>query len=151
MILDLTNITDVRVVIIGFKIKGKRKPEKVIKFNSRVQVFPNYGEALRFEVEILNALRGLDKDNLIYEAYYISKNPIAPEENLVTDKKYYCPYCGTLNYLKSNFSTGYKVCPICGISMGEFYFKKYNNLWLKDSKNTNTGTKMKRRKRNDIS
>lgn len=146
MRIDLSEIHDVRLVIIGYKIKNK-KGDKLIKFNSRVQVFPNYSEATRFEIEIMEKFRA-DK-SLIYEVFYISRTQQPIPEDLEPGSKYYCPYCGNLNYLKSNPVTGYRVCPICGVSMTEFYFRKYNNLWLKDQKNTNKGNKIKKRRKKD--
>lgn len=147
--LNFENSKDVRLVILGYKIKTTRKKVDIqFKFNSRVQVFKSYGEAIRFEVELLNSLRAEDS-SLLYEVFYVSKYQVEPPEGFTPGSRYYCPYCTNINYLKQNNVTGYRVCPICGISMNDYYFRKYNNLWLKDQKNTNKGNKVRKRRKKD--
>lgn len=74
-------------------------------------------------------------------------------------KGYWCPYCCTWNYWKSD-TGGYKRCPICGISDGDYYVRKFNHLWANDMKNQKdkkhedkmkNKSKKRREKENDIS
>ena len=142
MEIKFNNNNKILLTIVGTKTRGKNTE---FKFNTKIQVFHSYGEALRFEVEALNHLRGIDK-SLEYKAYYISEVAQAPSSSLKVGNKYYCPYCGQVNYLVVNNTTGYKTCPICSISTQDYEFKKNNNLWLKDDKNAETGKKKRRRK-----
>lgn len=135
----------IEVVIVGYNIKGKKNPQKVYHFTSRVQVFYKPSEASKFVVEALNELRSLDP-TLIYEAYYVSPKAVKPQEGSQLGGKYYCPYCSQINYLVINNNTGYQVCPICGYSMSDFYFKKYNNLWNKENGEGNNGKKVRKRR-----
>jgi len=50
----------------------------------------------------------------------------APKEQI--NKGYWCPYCRTWDYWKTN-RLGYKACQICGIGDSDFYVKNYNKLW----------------------
>lgn len=38
----------------------------------------------------------------------------------------YCPYCKQQEVWRN--TSGYKVCPVCGMSDHDFYVKKYNGL-----------------------
>ena len=130
------------LTIVGTRSKGKNTE---FKFNTKIQMFHSYGEAIRFEVEALNHLRSID-ETLEYKAYYISDTAQAPGINIKVGNKYYCPYCGQVNYLVVNSTTGYKHCPICNISTQDYEFKRNNHLWLKDDKQAETGKKKRKRK-----
>ena len=142
MIIDFRESNRILLTIVGTKTKGKNTE---FKFNTKIQVFYSFKEALKFEVEALNHLRSLDV-TLDYKAYYISDKAQPPREGLKVGNKYYCPYCLQINYLVANGTTGYKHCPICNISMQDYEFKKFNNLWLKDDKQGDTGKKKRKRK-----
>ena len=56
-----------------------------------------------------------------------------PPEDGKHHKGYWCPYCQRWEYWRT--SNGYKLCPICGMSDGDYYVRKYNHLWTKEMKN----------------
>lgn len=146
MKVNLSNVKRIGLVIVSYKWKGVKKPTKVITFNSRLQVFYSYKEATLFELAIINKLREIEPKE-IHECYYVSLEPSPPPEDLDFKGLYYCPYCGQLNFVSVDNTTGYKVCPICHCSMNDYHFMNYNNLWHNDKKQGNTGKKIKRRKR----
>lgn len=65
---------------------------------------------------------------------------IPPEESNVKKKKrgqLYCPYCGEYKLFKAKNNNGYityKRCTGCGISVEDFYVKKYNRLFQNTGK-----------------
>ena len=144
--INLSKVDKIAVVITSHKYKGKRKPRKIFTFNSHVQVFYDYADMARFALSVINILNK-ERPGEIHEVHYVSLNKaIEPSHDLVTRDKYYCPYCGEVNYLEQNNVTGYKVCPVCGCSMNEYYFMSYNGLWHKDQKQANTGKKIRKRR-----
>lgn len=146
MILDISKVDYIGVVIVSYKYKGKKTPHKVYTFNSRLQVFKSYREAAIFEVSVLNQLRE-EEPNEFHKVHYVSVKITPMPPGLRTGDKYYCPYCGSIEYLGTDPSSGYKQCPICHCSMVEYYFMRYNDLWLKDQKQGNTGKKVRKKRK----
>jgi hypothetical protein len=147
MVINLTNVNYIGIVIASHHYKGVKNPRKIYAFNSRLQLFYSYKEAAKFELEVLNKLNEVDHKN-IHQVYYVSSTrSIAPPDDLNAGDRYYCPYCGEVNYLDTNPITGYKLCPICHCSIADYDFKKYNALWHKDSKQANTGKVLKKRRK----
>jgi hypothetical protein len=145
-----TNKVNIGLVIVSYHYKKGKNPRKIFTFNSRLQVFSTYKEATRFEIDVINKLNEVDNKN-IHKVYFVSnRKAVPPPPDLNTKDQYYCPYCSEINYLDTNLVTNYKCCPICHCSIAEYEFKRYNDLWHKDSKQANTGkTLRKRRKRKD--
>lgn len=100
-------------------IKNKRK----VILHTRLQRFSTEEDKNKFLAAILKAF---DNKGYIIKQYIVSDEP---KEALNKPKrgKRYCPYCRQEVKLKKG-EFGSKVCPICGISEQEFYFKKYNNF-----------------------
>lgn len=127
---SITKLNKIGVVVIGVQFKGVRRPTRNIKFNSRPQMFLDYGQAMKFEVDLINHMREQEPE-LVYETYYIDTKDHM--ERTKGKGKYFCPYCS--QYIdKLEVRGGTTHCPICGINSVDFSFRKANNLWLKDKR-----------------
>ncbi|MGL4253978.1 MAG: hypothetical protein ACRCR2_08040 [Fusobacteriaceae bacterium] len=100
------------------------KERKRVLFHSKLQRFNTQEERNTFVLSLTKELKKAYNSKYI-NIYDISDKPIPNESE---DKKrgfHYCPYHGDLIKLKQG-DFGSRVCPICGISEQDFYFKKYN-------------------------
>lgn len=99
-----------------------KKGKKVV-LHTKLQRFSTIEERDQF---IGGLKKAFSDKRYIINHYTISKDPIEPTEAPKRGHKY-CPYCTETVKLKIG-DFGSKICPICGISEQDFYFKKYNNI-----------------------
>jgi NADH pyrophosphatase zinc ribbon domain. len=112
-----------KLVFIGKKNKRESSRDK-IKFNSGVQNIPDekMGEYKTLMTQAIEMM------GLNVEYYIIYDTPIPPPKDFKPkSSSKYCPYCGTVHKFKQG-EFGDRVCPICGVSLNEFYTKKYNKM-----------------------
>ncbi|SKC86915.1 hypothetical protein [Maledivibacter halophilus] len=48
----------------------------------------------------------------------------------VSKNKIWCPYCNRIRTFKNNSFYGVRKCEVCGISIKDYYVKKFNKLEL---------------------
>lgn len=69
-------------------------------------------------------------ENFPFVEYYwvdVHKAHEIPEDiDEIRKKHLWCPYCQTVNEFKKHKTTGYKHCPICGMSDNDFHVKVMN-------------------------
>lgn len=100
------------------------KIKKRTVFHSRLQKFSTEEERDSFINSLKTLLIDKGYNPKDIKSYLVSDDFEEPIEKPKKGKRY-CPYCGQVIKLKQG-EFGSKVCPICGISEQDFYFKKYN-------------------------
>ena len=66
-----------------------------------------------------------------YTVELISRHKAFPPKHTIKRGYVYCPYCRVDRLFQTDTYTGYKHCPVCGISDMDYYVRDYNNLWGK--------------------
>ncbi len=90
------------------------------------------------------ACREFLDDPLIEGVHIVNVSKPSPrDENLSRPPgSYWCPYCAA--YRKFLTWNSYKKCHICGMSNEDFYFKKYNQFFVREFKKTRRKRKNKK-------
>lgn len=53
-----------------------------------------------------------------------------PKWLIISQRKLWCPYCNWVKSFKKDKYLGVKKCEACGITINDYYVKKYNELEL---------------------
>lgn len=96
--------------------KGSKKVIKRCSDKEEADRLYKYGNIKDEEIEKLGVVS-------LTKAYPPSKDVKVSEGEL------YCPYCITYRNFKKGNKVGVKKCVVCGISVKNYYVRKYNKLW----------------------
>ena len=101
----------------------KRGKKDGIIYNSGLLYFSHKEAAELFKGKV-------EKTNPEIKVLYVDVYK-AHKPNTLDGKGYWCPYCQSWEYWKSD-SSGNKRCPVCKMSDNDYYVKLYNGLWVRE-------------------